>query len=1129
MADSLRLFIIAFFCLSSLSINALKPSYYADASRLAEGKWVKVQINHSGVHEISYDQLRSWGFHNPEKVRIYGYGGSLAARPTFSTEFPDDLPATCALHTDDRRILFYAEGDHSESLDYQNYKAEISRNLYDLHSFYFLTEDTSADAPSQLAFDAEITDIARPFTIDLIEREVQNVFQGGAIFHGPKLKVGDTEAFDFEIRDFDATMGTNGILRYSAAVCSETSGLKIALPTIENFTISSKTAATFPRLGSGTSYNYAIGNGKANFAPNVAADDEGVRQMKVNMTIPKATNLSYAAFDRMYVIYPRKFVVRDSSPEITGHFKPSASAQRFLISGNTENAVAWDITDITDIKTFATGLTETGTLAATLPASPDRSRKVLVFDTAAHYPTPEFAGEVDNCNIHGMTAPDYLIITTEALREKAEALAEIHRSLQGLDVHVLTQNDIFNEFSSGARSPYALRRCVKMFYERSAGKLRHVLLYGPAYFDNRGITADNSKNLVCYEIESESYARDAASNPAADLFFGMIDDDFAPENLYRSHVSVNVGRIPASNFAQAEAANAKSRNYLLNPPSALQSLGAIMISDNRDSHSHVDQSEDAINALREFNPNISIHRVDPLIFPLVNNEWVDARNMIASLLKRGQGLFVFCGHARSYDIGGYATWNILSTNSTNYTTPPFALLATCSTYPMDQQSDCLATAMLFKTDGGSVATVAACRSVYKGENQYLSHAIAENYAKITPGTSTGDIYSRAVNDIFSSSGITSARGYNTLCYNFCGDPALPLTVADHSVEISEINGSTPAEALIPACEPVSFKARILNPKGEPAATFNGMALIEIYDSPRYFKTDKDMADDTEERTLPSDSYLLAKFPVKVENGIINATITVPAPAAGDAVGRIVIGVDHESENLHAGAALYNVNIKSPTDQALENLDKTAPEITDIYLNDPGFTSGDHVGAEFVFHADINPSPSGLELGNTGIRNGVVLSLDSKTTYFGAAGHVSFNSDGTARFTQKFGELQNGHHTLTLTVANNAGQTCSRTIDFNVVASSLAPRLEIDNGDEPVREAVTFAATELPEGSRTRLVVRDAEGGTVLSVPDCSFPYLWDLQSDNGTRVPDGKYNAFVICENAWAYGSSNSASFIVLE
>ena len=57
-------------CISTLFFTietsfALNPSRYATQSQLADGYWVKVAVYESGIHQITYRELRRWGFSGP--------------------------------------------------------------------------------------------------------------------------------------------------------------------------------------------------------------------------------------------------------------------------------------------------------------------------------------------------------------------------------------------------------------------------------------------------------------------------------------------------------------------------------------------------------------------------------------------------------------------------------------------------------------------------------------------------------------------------------------------------------------------------------------------------------------------------------------------------------------------------------------------------------------------------------------------------------------------------------------------------------------------------------------------------------------------------------------------------------
>ena len=63
---------------------------------------------------------------------------------------------------------------------------------------------------------------------------------------------------------------------------------------------------------------------------------------------------------------------------------------------------------------------------------------------------------MSNQNLHGLSNIDYVIVAAPAHRSAAEALAEIHTGL-GTSTIVVSQQEIFNEFSSGNPDVTAIR------------------------------------------------------------------------------------------------------------------------------------------------------------------------------------------------------------------------------------------------------------------------------------------------------------------------------------------------------------------------------------------------------------------------------------------------------------------------------------------------------------------------------------------------------------------------------------------------------------------------------------------------------------------------------------------------
>ena len=116
-----------------------KAERYAEHSVLSKGKWAKIRVSNSGIHQLTASTIKSAGFSDLSKVRIYGYGGYLV--PEVLTEEYlrdyDDLKEipTCTVG---EKKLFYAKG--SVYWDSKDSRVRV-RNPYSDYGYYFITQD----------------------------------------------------------------------------------------------------------------------------------------------------------------------------------------------------------------------------------------------------------------------------------------------------------------------------------------------------------------------------------------------------------------------------------------------------------------------------------------------------------------------------------------------------------------------------------------------------------------------------------------------------------------------------------------------------------------------------------------------------------------------------------------------------------------------------------------------------------------------------------------------------------------------------------------------------------------------------------------------------------------------------
>jgi hypothetical protein len=89
---SIRYFLLILFAAGSFLSAQADGSRYAANSVLAEGTWVKIQVDSTGVYKLSHNDLQKMGFPDPGKVSVFGYGGWILDENFSLNTYIDDLP-----------------------------------------------------------------------------------------------------------------------------------------------------------------------------------------------------------------------------------------------------------------------------------------------------------------------------------------------------------------------------------------------------------------------------------------------------------------------------------------------------------------------------------------------------------------------------------------------------------------------------------------------------------------------------------------------------------------------------------------------------------------------------------------------------------------------------------------------------------------------------------------------------------------------------------------------------------------------------------------------------------------------------------------------------------------------------
>lgn len=1127
---------------AGLGAYAFSPTQYNSESVLKEGHWVKIRVSENGIHQITDTQLREMGFSDPGKVTVYGYGGAVISdnsfkvplsNPTTPDCHPEDLPQIYSLYNSTYgRLLFYGESNIRPGIGTNSTRIEsINLNRYSNYGYYFLTDSQPQKSVPSYPLVSNTRDVTTHSVAMMRDINEENPTRGGAFYFSKDIIANPDWSVTFDVRSPLAEENSAYITYVAVAKNDPRPQLTVNIPEI----VPKKGTEV---LGIGTAQTssniyYSRCTGYLKFTPA-----EGASGPYTFSIAPYQCTPSYAAIDWVYFAYKR---ANDLAGESQRRmiFPGLRSDSRVYIDNVNITTEVWDVTNPYYVRRFKTTLDSDMTR---LMFTPNRSYNTsaypalhaIAFDYAnGTFPTPEIVGVVPPQNLHGMASPDMAIITTSLCREQAERLASLHRDYQGMNVAVVDQQEVFNEFSSGTPNAMAYRRFAKMLWDRNK-KFRYLLLFGEGSYDNARHQFKGNERLMTYQTEDYYQASSVTTNYCADAYFGMLSDYFTITDIAKTQMDIAVGRIPAANATDAKTAVNKIERYLSTAYTQPYRNRALIMADDGDLNKYVMQSDCTSDTIKAAAPATTTTKAYVGLYPLKDSQAQQAREVIINSLQQGQSFVCYTGHGGPGGLTTEGLWSQMYINKTEYLFPPFWMLSTCDTFSFDHLDNGFGEQLLYKENGGAIAIVGASRTVYADSNFLLCSSVANAFFSAKPGDTVGDIFRNARNNTLAKATDT-ATGINTLCYNLGGDPAIPVLPPSYDVVTTGINGIIPndttAASLTPLADNTLSGAVMLD--GQVATSFNGEVTISIYDGLTTHPLDysiTEVIDDTPmTRTVnvTTDEQLLTEVCVPVTAGRFSTTLTVPQPMQPGQTNRVTYFATNDSRDLRASGITYNVKV-GDYDPEKAITDTVAPVITELYINDPAFADGDEADTAITLFATIEADRSGINTSNGFIGGATSLKLDGQKSYPSVRNALMAQPDGSYKLEMPIKEISDGRHTLTLSVSDNMGNRSERTLAFTVVTRTVKASLSIDKPS--TRANATFDIShnfiETPTG---RLVIEDADGNTVFSRDNCPFPFTWELTDTNGEKVADGLYRAYAILKAGQQYSNTAKCEVVVIK
>jgi hypothetical protein len=261
-----------------------------------------------------------------------------------------------------------------------------------------------------------------------------------------------------------------------------------------------------------------------------------------------ASTPNFILLDYLEANYVRRLEARGGAQRFVA---PSAGEATFSLTGYSGSTV--QVYNPSDARRYAMSPSSD---TATVSVAPSSSRTLFwaVEAGALNSPAGLQPDTPSNWSVADAQGADYVILTTEALRPSATALADYRRTERGYEVAVVNVQNVFDEFDYGRPTPIAIQRFVHSLQDWSP-QPDFLAIFADADYPVDPGAADPRPN---WSVPSFGY-------PPSDGWFAMQTD--GPEDWSES---LAVGRIPVRTNAQGDLFLDKLQTYEDTEPAAWQ-------------------------------------------------------------------------------------------------------------------------------------------------------------------------------------------------------------------------------------------------------------------------------------------------------------------------------------------------------------------------------------------------------------------------------------------------------------------------------------------------------------------------------------------------------------------------------
>lgn len=1019
-------------------VSAKSIRSYTDNSVLSSGRTVKIRVQEEGLYSFTYAELRNMGFSNPKNVHLRGYGGELLDE-NFTEEnlYNDDLIDQPVVDLGDK-IAFYLRGvvGLTKSNSNATNNIGITENYASDYSYYFLREEGTE--AKRIEFADELPEnpyVETSYTAIRWQKfDDINFSKSGRNWYGNKFSNGSSKTFTFYFNNMIA--GEIGRI-YSNVASNSTSSA--------TFELTTDIATNQKVLDAISGYDFGkdgIIEGKVTQQSNNS----------VSATYKYTTSNNTGAGYIDYIIATAKCDLKGNVgyQMIPVPASNSTSNITYAALSSTPNIQVWDVSEIGNVKRVPTRLSN-DSLIFTIKNRKTVGRYIMV-NWGGGFKTPEVVGEVTNQNLHALKDIEYVVVTCPEFISQANEIAEFHKTEDNMTTAVVTDEQIFNEFSSGTPDPTAIRAFMKMLYDKASNSdfglyPQYLLLMGDGTFDNRGrLNPTDFNKLLTYQSTNSLNETYSYTN---DDYFGYLEDgSYGYNSIYLNrNLNVGVGRFPVSKVEQAENLINKVKQYYKLELGDWRTKFVAMADDNETSPSlsgyntFLKGEEEVLETLHNVEPRMNASRIywDNYTRDVSGgaSRYPEVTAAITKKFTEGALIINYLGHSSYNAISTEHSYSISQVQSIYNKIYPVWFSGSCNLSQFDDFRTSYGEEIILNPNGGAIASIGAARTAYAAPNQALDMEFVKQAFNPENEYYLGKIYKATKTAKFQDD--------NKLRYILLGDPGLKLKVPELNLVVDSImimnnDGTTEKLDTLKALSKVKIICHVEDETGNKIDQFNGVVNAILKDKKVDVFTKGNNAG-IKPYSYKDNPNTLYSGSTAIKDGSFELQMIIPKDINYNVgFGRLSMYAYDNNNGWDAMGANDSILIGGSTPDI--EPDEVGPSVI-LTTNGNKFKDGYKVNPSPMIYVDL-ADVSGINATGSSIGHNITLTIDDNTknvislnSYFqyGMAscteGRAEYHIDGV---------LSEGWHTIKVKAWDLQSNSSESTIRI-YVSEDIAPEIE----------------------------------------------------------------------------------------